>query len=350
MTGVPFPVLGAGAVPVVLLLPVLAALLAWAAGVFWHVGARPVPLRRAMTAALAGGVLVALVLGGPAAAAGAVLAGAGLAALRFFTLRPRAEADWTPNEARMPWFEQDGEDVTIHEVRNSSYGQDGTPRPAWETRTYRLGDLRRVWYAVVPFLRLRGGAHALVSFEFSDGRYLGLSIEARKEVGEAYAVFAGLFRRFELIYLFADERDLIGLRSHVRGEDVFLYPLRVERGALRRFLLDVLDTANELRSTPRFYNALTNTCLTRLVKHLNAVREKKLGWRLEILFPALSDRLALAEGLLDTDRPLAEARRRHRVDPTSVPLDAPDFSGRIRAAPPPPGPPGPARAPAGRTT
>jgi hypothetical protein len=64
---------------------------------------------------------------------------------------------------------------------------------------------------------------------FGDDRYLCLSVEARKEVGERYSVLLSFFCRFELIYVIGDERDLVRLRtaaSRVRR-------LKAGRGAQR---------------------------------------------------------------------------------------------------------------------
>ena len=56
---------------------------------------------------------------------------------------------------------------------------------------------------------------------------MAVSIETRKERGEEYSAFKGSFKQFELAYVIADERDLIGLRTNHRGEDVYLYPMQI---------------------------------------------------------------------------------------------------------------------------
>jgi len=64
--------------------------------------------------------------------------------------------------------------------------------------------------------------------------------EARKEAGaeggggEEYGVVAGMLGAFELMDVVADERDVFGLRANVRGDDVYLYPLRHARAPVRR--------------------------------------------------------------------------------------------------------------------
>lgn len=302
----------------------------WTTAALYYASAPVFAVRASLAGLFVLLVVTALVLGRPGVAAGIVLVAFAATAVRFATLRPRLDRDWVPNEARQAWADVEGARVALHDVRNTVYRRDADYTPRWEERAYDLDALQRAWYVVVPFRDLRVGAHTFVSFEFDGGQFVAVSIEARKQRGETYGVLPGLFRRYETIYVVADERDLIGLRSHIRKDEVFLYPVRAERDALRAFFLDMLRTANALRETPIFYHSLENTCLTGLVRHLDGVREQDLRWRLEIVFPALSDRLALEEGLLDTDLPLEEARRRYRVDARAAALDDPAFSLRIR--------------------
>ena len=56
-------------------------------------------------------------------------------------------------------------------------------------------------------------AHPILSFQFNDD-YVAASIETRKEIGEGYSEVTGFFRQYELIYLLADERDVIRLRTN----------------------------------------------------------------------------------------------------------------------------------------
>ena len=72
----------------------------------------------------------------------------------------------------------------------------------------------------------------------------------------------GFFRQYELVYIVADERDAIRVRTNYRAEPpegVYLFRLTapIENG--RRFFLDYMRDINELREHPRFYNTLTTT-------------------------------------------------------------------------------------------
>lgn len=249
--------------------------------------------------------------------------------------KPRNDRDWRPEHAGTPTATVDGGVVTLQGVRNFRYVADRTPkRIAHETRRYRLADLREVWYGISHFGAL-GFAHTFLSFGFEDGDYLALSIEARLEKGERYNAWKGLFRAFELIYVFADERDVIGLRSHIRRERVLLYRLRGERQTGIRLLQAMLDKANALARQPAFYNTLTDNCTTGIVRHAEGLPRWRRYLDYRLLLPGYSDALAYDYGVIDTSRPLRDLRHAARIDPAVTEIEAEDFSQRIREKNPP---------------
>lgn len=259
-----------------------------------------------------------------------VLGGFVVALVPFLLTKPSNDRSWIAREAKTAWAEIDGELLTVHNVRNTRYRTEEDCDVRWETRTYDLRDLKAVWFVLSQFQRVPLAAHTFVSFEFEDDTYLAISIEGRKEVGEGYGIFGGLFRQYETMYIAGDERDLIGLRTHVRGDTVYLYPMRSTEAGRRAFLLDMVRRMNELHEEPVFYNTLFDTCTTGLHEHLNHVRREPFPLSYEILVSGLSDRRAHKLGLIDTDLPFAETRARHEIDPASASRDAEDFSVRIR--------------------
>ena len=95
-------------------------------------------------------------------------------------------------------------------------------------------------------------AHTMVSFEFEGGDTVCFSIETRKEKGEGYSAVKGLFRQFELIYVVADERDVVRLRTNYRrGEDVYLFRLNASPAQARQFFLDYIQRLNSPAGTAR---------------------------------------------------------------------------------------------------
>jgi len=86
----------------------------------------------------------------------------------------------------------------------------------------------------------------MLSFGFSGKDYLAVSIETRKEKGEAYSTLAGFFRQYELYYVVADERDLIRVRTNYRKpqEQVYIYRVKGSLTNLRRVFLDYIRSIN----------------------------------------------------------------------------------------------------------
>jgi hypothetical protein len=257
-----------------------------------------------------------------------------LAAAAWTSIQPSASRDWAAPHARAPRSHIDGSRVTIRDVRNFEFDSLGPTLQRWDERHYDLDALASVWYIVTPFdTDWRGPAHAFLSFGFDDGRFLAVSIEARRELGEEYSMVRGLLKRFEVIYVIGDERDLIGARVLAQHDELYLYPVRASRTAVRTLFLDVLERANALADRPEFYGTLRNNCTTAILDHVNAVMDSPIRWGPRVLLPGYSDALALRHGLLDTELSLEEARSRfHANERIRRFATAPDFSVRIREA------------------
>src|SRR5262249_45004567 len=135
-------------------------------------------------------------------------------------------------------------------------------------KAYDLTKLKTVDFLRVPFPETDELAHTMLSFGFDDGEYLALSVEIRKEQEETYNPVWAMFNKYELMYVLGDERDLIGLRSNFRRNDVYLYETNATPEQVRKLFEGVLARANKLKKEPEFYNTLTNNCTTNLVRHV----------------------------------------------------------------------------------
>ena len=239
---------------------------------------------------------------------------------------------WQPDVAVAPWATVDGDRVTIHGVRNFEYRTELDYAAHWEDRTYDLrdldsGDLIAVYWDAGPAI-----AHIFLSFGFKGRDYLAISIETRKEQGESYSTLAGFFKQYELVYVVADERDVIGVRTTYRRppEDVYVYRLHGPRENLRRVFLDYIQGMNELRAHPRFYNTLTTNCTTGVLLHAR-VNPGHVPWSWKVLFSGYFPEYAYELGRLDTSRPYAELRNISRVNERATAAGRdPAFSQRIR--------------------
>ena len=256
----------------------------------------------------------------------------GVAILLWFLPQPSNDRVWVANQAVLPSAEFDDNLVHVRNIRNTTYRSTTDYTPAYYDKTFDLDKLTSVWYIVEPFSNWKGAAHTFLSFGFDDDEYLAISVEIRKEEGEGFSAFKGLFKQYEVIYVIADERDVITVRTNHRRDDVFLYPIKTTREKIRDMFVAMLERANRLRAEPEFYNTLTNTCTTNIVNHVNALSPNRVPFSYKILLPGYSDQLAYDLGLIDTDLPFEAARERFRInDRAERYADSADFSVRIRS-------------------
>jgi hypothetical protein len=250
----------------------------------------------------------------------------------WFNIAPSNNRTWQAEVARMPYATIEGDLVTVHDVRNFSYRSETDFTPGYYTKTYDLRNLANVdlysIYWMGPAI-----AHTIVSFGFGEQGHLAVSIEARKEQGEGYSTIKGFFRQYELIYIVADERDVIRLRTNYRNdppEDVYLYQVKGDPEAARRFFLAYLEAINGLKERPRFYNTLMANCTTMI--WLNAhVNPGRVPFSWEVLASGYAPEYLYSMGRLDNSVPFAELRERGHINRVAREADgASDFSRRIR--------------------
>jgi hypothetical protein len=307
---------------------------AWTFGALWF--DFPVAgLRRPVAIVFCAGALAALVLARPRwrAKVGIALT-IMLVAAWWFTLQPRNDRNWQPDVAQEAWAEVNGDVVTLHNVRNFDYRTETDYTPRWETRTVRLSQLTGIDLAI-NYWGSTWMAHPILSFQFADTPPVAMSIEVRKETGEAYSALGGLYRRFELIFIAADERDVLRLRTNYRkGEDIYLYRTTFTPAQARELFLEYLDSINEIRNHPRWYNAITTNCTTSIRAQRPATERAPWDWRM--LLNGKMDELLYELGVFSTDGlSFAELKNRALINPVARAADqSSDFSQRIREARP----------------
>lgn len=320
-----------------LLIAILAAIVvfltaAWAAGAIYY---SPIPNEALRTIVAVGFVIATIVTFALPGRRGPRLIGYfvifAVIVVLWFQIPASNSRDWQPDVAMTPYATMDGDKITIHNIRNFNYRSETDFDPRWETRVYDLskldsGDLIAVYWAGKPI------AHIMVSFGFGDKDYLAVSIETRKEKGEAYSTLAGFFRQYELYYVVADERDVIRLRTTYRNpqEQVYIYRVKGSVKNLRRVFLDYVRSINESSEKPQFYNTLTTNCTTSVWLHTRInPQSPPFSWKL-LLSGYLPD-YVYDLGRLDSTHPFAELEKLSLVNARAHAADRdPAFSQRIR--------------------
>src|SRR5215831_21341338 len=170
--------------------------------------------------------------------------------LWWFTLKPSNNRAWQPDVAQTAWAGINGDEITIHNVRNCDYRTDTDFTPHWETRTVRLSQMTGMDVAIdywgSPWI-----SHPIISFQFADALPLCFSIETRKTIGETYSAIRGFYRQYTLIYIASDERDVMRVRTNYRrGEDLYLYRTLASPEQARARFLEYIRTMNLLHEQP----------------------------------------------------------------------------------------------------
>ncbi len=265
-------------------------------------------------------------------AAALCLAGFCIVLAWWLSLKPSNEGDWQENAARTASIEINGDQVTIHNLRNCDYVTETDYSDCWSDRTVYLSQLSHVDLFFTTWGPKYIG-HPILSFQFGDRDHIAFSIEARYKVGQSYSAILGFFRQYELIFVTADERDVIRLRTNFRkDEEVFMYRTTVTPERVREIFLIYANYVNKLRDHPEWYNALTRNCTTTLDTQIAADVKNPQPWNYQLLLNGTLDKLLYERGRLVTGGlPFPELKEREHINAAGQAADgSPDWSALIR--------------------
>jgi len=251
----------------------------------------------------------------------------------WLLMPPSNNRDWQPDLATLAWAEITGDKVTIHNIRNVDYRTETDFTVQHYDKTFDLAKLKGIDFYLVYWGSPKI-AHTMMSFDFEEQGNVCFSIETRKEKGEDYSTIKGFFRQYEILYVVADERDLVRLRTNYRekgkGEDVYLYRLNVTPEIARKVFLSYIDKVNRLKDKPEWYNALTENCTTSIRQHTMPYNPNhRFEWRM--IVNGYIDEMLYERKALDTSLPFADLKKRSYINPKAKAADKdPAFSQLIR--------------------
>jgi hypothetical protein len=249
----------------------------------------------------------------------------------WLTRKPSNNRNWNTDQQVLANADIQGNLVNIHNIRNFTYRSETDYTPGYYDKTFDVNKIKRVYYVVEPFTSFQGPAHTFLTFEFEDNNFVAVSIEIRKRQGQTFSSWKSAFPYYELMYVVADENDVVKLRSNYRKDKVFMYPVKADKAAMRNLFLDYINRVNQLYSKPEFYNLFYDTCTTNIVDSVNRATGTHIPWSYKLLLPSFSDQFALDLGLLDINLPLDQARQKYQINSLAEQYGSdPNFSVKIR--------------------
>jgi hypothetical protein len=245
------------------------------------------------------------------------------------TLRPTQDRDWQPEVAVLAYATRQGDEITVHDIRNFEYRSVTDFTPRYETQTYSLANLREL-DLFINYWGSKWIAHPILSFDFGPQGRICFSIETRVARGQGYSPIAGLYRQYEIIYIAANERDPVRLRTNFKHEDLYLYRILMPQQELQSRFLEYIDRLNQLHARPAWYNEITDNCTTSIRAQRPAALREPFDWRL--IINGFGDEMLYEHHALAGDLPFAELKAKSLINERAIAAgDTPDISTRIRA-------------------
>ena len=189
--------------------------------------------------------------------------------------KPRTDRNWRFNLTEVARIHETALDqYQFNNVRAFEYNlSDDFTRQEWIDQSVDASTLKEIWFFLEPFPGSDKVGHTFLSFVFEDEagetEALSISVEARKEDGEEYTAINALFRRFELLYVWSTEKDILTRIGIHRNHELFAYKLNLTHEQARVIFEHFVKRTNELADKPRFYNTIHSNCTNELAKAVN---------------------------------------------------------------------------------
>jgi len=229
---------------------------------------------------------------------------------------PSNHRNWCLEHQVMPHAIFYDDFIEIENLRDFRHYSESHVVPRYHDRTIQLSDIDRADLFVCysgsdrsPF------AHTMLSFgSSSTDQYFSISVEARREEGEDFGVINAVTNQLELIYVVATESDMIDLRTQVRKETLYRYPIKATPGDVRKLLIALLEDVNKLQRCPEFYRLLANNCTSNLLEHTGAESVGPSSKHWIATFPGYADVMLRRLDLIESSQPIMCQRSRSAIN------------------------------------
>jgi hypothetical protein len=245
--------------------------------------------------------------------------------------RPSHDRVWELGQEKLPHIIlQDTNTIVIENFRNFDWQEEGVAEPRYETKVFSLSSLTTVDVLISHFDDFEGLAHIFLSFGFDTGEHVVLSMETRREVGEKFSPLLGILRQFEIIYVVGSEEDIVGLRTDVRDERVYLYPTKANKKQTQELFLSLMEDIHAVYEKPKIYNTLTHNCTNELYRRVEDVSDLRFPLTWKSILPGYFDEVLYDMEVIENSESFAVVKEKHLIDNAMVDRHAPDFQNRLR--------------------
>jgi len=222
---------------------------------------------------------------------------------------PSQERNWLDDVSQLSevQWEENNSTFSLQNIRNWHYSETEVLDKTYFDKSYNLDKLESLWLYVEPIALGEAIAHTFLIFKFKGNTpqdYLGISIEARLEVGESYSPVAGVLRKLELHYTWATEQDLVERRAIHLHYPLKRYKIQAKKPHIQGLLRQLLSTTNALALTPRWYNTLLDNCTNELLKSVNEVYANTMPLHYSFVLTGYVDAYLDSLGYIDKSVPM----------------------------------------------
>ena len=252
---------------------------------------------------------------------------------RIRPLEPSLELEWAADCEHLTTATVEGSKIKFHNVRDFTWRTTKDRDENWADEVHvDLDDLKDVWFIVDHFHSIKVLAHTYLTFEFGEGTCLSFSFESRREKGERYHPWDGLWRAYELYLLVGFERDVTGLRTHGRGNKDYMFRAMTPPGKNKELLMGMIQKLNDLAVNPEWYHSLLTTCNTSIVRIVNQVTPGRIPFLWRNFLPGYTPKAAFKLKLIEDWGGLEATLEKARIDQKSQDWDGvEDYSVMLRS-------------------
>jgi hypothetical protein len=250
--------------------------------------------------------------------------------LASLTRTPSHSRNWELGHDKLPQIQINGNDIVVKNLRDFTWDEDGSADGKYITDNFDLNKMNSLDVVISHFDSFEGIAHIFITFGFEDDKHIVVSVETRREDDEEFSTIQGLLNKFELIYVVGTERDIIGTRTNVRGERVYLYNVNADNSTIKELFKLIAQDVNKIYDSPVFYNTLSHNCTNAITRRAEEVADIKFPFSYKMLLPGYVDEVLYDMDIIEHKGTLEETRKKAQIDNNKVDYLASDYSEQIR--------------------